>query len=735
MTPTLFISYRRDDTAGFTRALFNALESRFGGGVFMDVDTLAPGDDFVDAIERAVGACEVVLAVIGPQWAVSADGRARLAEDNDYVRLELEIALKRGITIIPILVESTPMPGVDSLPDSLLPLLRRNALSLSNARFAADLDRLASALPEPAISQSGSAVDTDAVTAPKPARSHLLWLAVAVGLVGLGIGLWLLLKPADTPTASATDGGVAIGGSIEAQDGGVVVVSSGPVTVNQADPEVALIVAQLQRQVESQSRLLSVSQARQVSFRQRSEQTQQQVSELKQAVLALQAQGRDQTLPEELRAASQQALRDLAKGETQPAESVFAAVETRAVAEADVGQAAAAARFRGAMAFLHDTDAALDAYQRATELDPEDPAGWNGLGHLLLRLGRLDDAGAAYRRVTEIGRDSNDRAIEAAGYGNLGHVYEAQGDLREAAGYYHRALDVALVLAEAEGLAHAYNNLGNVYREQGELTQANDMLSRSLELYQSQGLQPGIAAAASNLGSVNMMMGDLGAAEGLYQQALELSEELGDAEAAANAYGNLGLLYLESGDPDLAEAMHRKSLELEEDLGHKAGVAKDLGNLAVVHLARGELDQAEQLSRRALALEQELGQQAGIAAGHSRLGLVLYMGGQLDEAESNHRQALEIDRRIDNPVGLARDHSNLGIVAADRGDADQAREEFGTAVGLYRSLGDQQRADELCAWIAELGAAGEPVRSSAKCSPEVPGSGPVLPGSSGQSPS
>jgi TIR domain len=149
MSGQIFISYRRSDSLGSTGRLYDRLLEHFGPDrIFMDVDTIAPGVDFVDAIEEAVSKCDVLIAVIGAGWLQSSDnkGRRRLDDPEDIVRLEIGTALKRNIRVIPVLVENILMPTADELPDELRPLTRRNALELSHTRYKADVDRLINAL-------------------------------------------------------------------------------------------------------------------------------------------------------------------------------------------------------------------------------------------------------------------------------------------------------------------------------------------------------------------------------------------------------------------------------------------------------------------------------------------------------------------------------------------------------------------------------------------------------------
>jgi TIR domain len=133
----------------------------------MDVDSIEVGVDFTEAIERAVDACQVLLALIGPQWLTATDalGQRRLDNPDDTVRLEIQTALARNIRVIPVLVDNTPMPGRQQLPESLVPLARRNALELSYNRYAYDLGRLLEAVEKVVGHGIGS---TPAAASPPP---------------------------------------------------------------------------------------------------------------------------------------------------------------------------------------------------------------------------------------------------------------------------------------------------------------------------------------------------------------------------------------------------------------------------------------------------------------------------------------------------------------------------------------------------------------------------------------
>jgi hypothetical protein len=114
----------------------------------MDIDSIELGEDFIEVIEREVGCCDILIAVIGKAWLSSADntGRRRLDNPEDFVRLEIAIALERNIRVIPVLVQGAAMPNSQELPEAILKLARLHALELSSVRWQHDMGRLIQAL-------------------------------------------------------------------------------------------------------------------------------------------------------------------------------------------------------------------------------------------------------------------------------------------------------------------------------------------------------------------------------------------------------------------------------------------------------------------------------------------------------------------------------------------------------------------------------------------------------------
>jgi hypothetical protein len=141
---SIFISYRRDDTSGHAGHLYALLSKEFPGHVFMDIDKIEPGQDFVKAISDAVGKSSVLIVLIGKEWLSITDsaGHRRLDNPEDLVHVEVAAALSRDIRVIPVLVEGASMPRPEDLPEELRGLARRNAIEISDARWEHDVERL-----------------------------------------------------------------------------------------------------------------------------------------------------------------------------------------------------------------------------------------------------------------------------------------------------------------------------------------------------------------------------------------------------------------------------------------------------------------------------------------------------------------------------------------------------------------------------------------------------------------
>jgi hypothetical protein len=239
----VFISYRRQDSAGQAGRVQDRLQREFGPDlVFMDVDAIPLGTNFSKVLHEEVAKCGALLAVIGPTWPDARDeyGNRRLDDPNDFVRVEIAAALQRNIPVIPILLDGARIPKASQLPDDLKELALRNGLEIHHASFQDDMERLIRGLKGQMVEPAGR---PEGISSAKPRASTktnvsdglrafkdmnglwvflrnkrnqqvLAWLGG--GLVIAATGLWAafvyFVPPRNpTPSVQANCGGIAIG--------------------------------------------------------------------------------------------------------------------------------------------------------------------------------------------------------------------------------------------------------------------------------------------------------------------------------------------------------------------------------------------------------------------------------------------------------------------------------------------------------------------------------------------
>jgi hypothetical protein len=216
MTAQIFISYRREDTADITGRIYDRLTYKYGmPAVFKDVDSIPLGTDYRKYLNSKIEECSVALVVIGDDWMKEdppKSGRIRLDNPKDYVRIEVELALSRGIPVIPVLVEGAPLPPEERLPEKMKNLVYRQArvvgqdpdFRLHMDALIAELERIFdSCQPRPRTQKQvrptaplRPAYQRPANSAPLPPAPASAWPRPARGgspQQTTGAGTWLLL--------------------------------------------------------------------------------------------------------------------------------------------------------------------------------------------------------------------------------------------------------------------------------------------------------------------------------------------------------------------------------------------------------------------------------------------------------------------------------------------------------------------------------------------------------------
>lgn len=149
--PRIFISYRREDSSETANKIYESLKQKFPDSLVFDVETIPLGVNIKSYLRDIIRYCFVQIVIIGEKWVDIRDkvtNEKRLNNPADFVRLEIESAIKEGIAIIPVLVDKANMPHLDDLPESIKSLGYRNALDLSEENFEEQIQKLIKRLEE-----------------------------------------------------------------------------------------------------------------------------------------------------------------------------------------------------------------------------------------------------------------------------------------------------------------------------------------------------------------------------------------------------------------------------------------------------------------------------------------------------------------------------------------------------------------------------------------------------------
>jgi hypothetical protein len=211
----IFVSYRREDSAAYAGRLYDRLSAHFGADhVFMDVDDIPPGADFARQIDIKVGSCDAMVVVVGKSWLTTRNeaGQLRLSDPNDFVALEVSLALQRNVLVIPVLVGGAQIPRIEELRADLRALARRNALTLSDQDFQRDAESLIGALEKvPGLRKRTPAMSGQKRGEPRTrSLRRLVWKAPLIALLVSFALWWEWSKEGESNKAAAT---AAIAGS------------------------------------------------------------------------------------------------------------------------------------------------------------------------------------------------------------------------------------------------------------------------------------------------------------------------------------------------------------------------------------------------------------------------------------------------------------------------------------------------------------------------------------------
>jgi tetratricopeptide (TPR) repeat protein len=439
-------------------------------------------------------------------------------------------------------------------------------------------------------------------------------------------------------TAVASGQGSASGAGVTAGDDSRQIVSSGPVTIHERDPVVGQAIAGLLKENEAKNRQLEAKDEQLAAKDRQIEKLQKLVPSGDQEAAITEA---IEALPEQSDIAGgeeriERALRLAAKGDARQAEAIFQDVLDReAAAGAEHNKtAAAAARHMGNLAYLRDTAAAIAAFRRATELDPDDLESWYWLADLALLGGDRGLARVAYEALGNHSRIAQNQRYMMVSRVGVGDILRLGGDSVGALTAFREALAIAERRASAESnnaqrqrdLSVSHNRIGDVLRDQGDVGGALESYRADMAIAgrlaatdpDNAEWQRDLSVSHNKIGDVLLAQGDPGGAKESYGAGIAISERL----AAA--------------DPDNAEWQRDLSVS-HSNIGEVLGALGDLGE-ALERYGAGMA-----IAGRLAAADPGNAQwQRDLSVSHDKIGEVLFAQGDLGAALESYGAGMAI---------------------------------------------------------------------------------------------
>lgn len=287
---------------------------------------------------------------------------------------------------------------------------------------------------------------------------------------------------------------------------------------------------------------------------------------------------------------------------------------------------------------------ALQAYQKASEFDPENSNAWNRQGHIYRQLKQFDDAEKAYKKVQSLANQGT--ANKAFSLANFGLLNQSKGNLEEAEKAFIQALEIYTNIENEAGIASVSENLARMYKNTEQFEKAETNFLKALDIHQKQEQPQNIATIHSALGSLYQTMKLSNKAQTHYEKALEINLNNNFKENIASLYSNLGILAEQNGKLEKSKEYFQKSLELNKDTKRDNATADQYGNLAILNRNKKDFIKAEEYHLQAIDIYRHNNHTSGVISQQINLGFLYKVWKRNDKACQVWRDTMPILKRV-----------------------------------------------------------------------------------------
>ena len=331
-------------------------------------------------------------------------------------------------------------------------------------------------------------------------------------------------------------------------------------------------------------------------------------------------------------------------------------------------------------------------------------SGWSysNMGLSYLDIGKADVARGYFERAHAVGRDEEERRLEAAGLTHLGTACDHLGDARQAIDLYDQTLVILREIGDRRGEGIALGNLGNSYRNLGDIRRAIGFYEQALIISLEIGGRGEEGADLGNLGTAYADLGDFRQAISFYEQALAIDREIGNRRGESNALGNMGNAFADLGDATRAIGFYEQALVIDREIGDRRAEGATLGNLGNSYRNLGDLQRAISFLKQQLGITREIEDRRGEGNALESLGIAFAPLGDTWRAIEFFEQALEIRREIGDMIGAATGSFNMALLYQQEREPQKALSLSQEADRIFSQIGHTQNAQLAQQLIARL---------------------------------
>ncbi len=296
---------------------------------------------------------------------------------------------------------------------------------------------------------------------------------------------------------------------------------------------------------------------------------------------------------------------------------------------------------------LSSSRQALQAYQKAAEIDPENIIAYSRQGDVHRQLKQLDLAEKAYKRVQSFANQST--ANQALTLSNFGLLNVSKGKLVEAEDAFNEALSIYKKIEDNNGIAEISFHLANLYKGSERFAQAENYYKTALSNFSERNEFKKLAETHSALGGLFQAMKLNIKAQNQYQIALELNTNNNFEESKPAIYKSLGELAEENGETDKAQDYFAKANGIDPNATQDNSVADELGRLAIANRKQRNFLKAEEQHKQAIKIYQNNKSIAGTISQQINLGFLYKAWNKQDLSCLVWRDTLMISERANSP--------------------------------------------------------------------------------------